>query len=72
MVLGHASVVLRRLRRRSHLWLRVWRHLVVDIISRVLRLGALADGLDIGRLIHILVVRVVNLAVSLLVLNSRG
>ena len=72
MVLGHAGVVLRRLRRRRHRWLRVWRHLVVDIVGRGRRLGALAHGLDVGRLVHILVVRVVSLAVSLLVLNGRG
>ena len=50
----------------------MWRHLVVDIVSRTLCLGALADRLYIGWLVHILVVRVVSLAVSLLMLNGRG
>ena len=48
----------------------MWCHLVVDIVSRSLRLGALADRLYIGGLVHILMVRVVSLAVSLLMLNG--
>ena len=72
VVLRHASMILWGLRWRRHLWLWMWRHLVIDIVGRRRCLWALAYRLDINWLIHILVVRVLSLIVSLLMLNSCG